>query len=448
MTLPETSPDHLFAPDGHPPLEQLRQYHEDTLPPAARHPVEKHLLACELCTDVLAGIATTSRLQTQVAVIDLKHQIQKRVQSPSKNRSFNVPFLRVAAAILILLVSGGIFKFWQQTTRAPESTAVSSPESQPEPMAAVPVLPDPIVKPAEPEPTTKTTGSRQQPSRNKAWPKVQDEATEATALVPEDDLFPVDTAVILDAIAAPTAATPNLAKAKSSGEPQNIPQPVETKRVAAAAASKQMGIVVQGNSTFTGQTVAGKVLDGVSNQGLPGAMVTVKGTTLTTTTDADGNFSLAVPTGKDELVFSIIGYTTQEQKITSRENQLAVRLNVDAKQLSEVVVTGYGKAENIPLEIIRAKPQAGQKAYHRYIRDNLRYPAEAREQKLDGKVEVGFTVTAAGELTDFKILKSLNPACDAEAIRVIKEGPAWMSARLQNQPQPENVRVTVRFKLK
>ena len=89
------------------------------------------------------------------------------------------------------------------------------------------------------------------------------------------------------------------------------------------------------------RTISGRVTDRSNNQGLPGVTVLAKGTTVGTSTNSDGGFSLAVPGTATTLVFSFIGYASQEQAIgTSSTIDLA--LAVDSKQLNEVVVTALG----------------------------------------------------------------------------------------------------------
>ncbi|KHE68749.1 SusC/RagA family TonB-linked outer membrane protein, partial [Capnocytophaga sp. oral taxon 329] len=76
---------------------------------------------------------------------------------------------------------------------------------------------------------------------------------------------------------------------------------------------------------------------------LPGAAVVVKGTTHGTQTDFDGNYTLTVKEG-DILVFSFVGYTTQEKKVTGGGKNLTIdiKLKEETNTLDEVVVTGYG----------------------------------------------------------------------------------------------------------
>lgn len=88
------------------------------------------------------------------------------------------------------------------------------------------------------------------------------------------------------------------------------------------------------------RTISGTVAsdDGTA---LPGVSVIVKGTTIGTVTDIDGKYTLSVPAGSNTLVFSFIGYVSGEAEINGRTS-IDVLMTSDTKQLSEVVVVGYG----------------------------------------------------------------------------------------------------------
>lgn len=89
------------------------------------------------------------------------------------------------------------------------------------------------------------------------------------------------------------------------------------------------------------KTVSGVVVD-INNEPLIGVNVTVKGdVTLGAITDFDGKWTLSVPSSKSTLVFSYIGYTSQEVTIGNQTN-IKVTLKEDAQALDEVVVVGYG----------------------------------------------------------------------------------------------------------
>ena len=94
-------------------------------------------------------------------------------------------------------------------------------------------------------------------------------------------------------------------------------------------------------------TVTGTVLDEESKP-LPGASVLEKGTTNGTTTDADGKFSLNVQDENSILVFSFIGYVSQEVPLNGRTD-LHIGMQMDMKSLDEVVVVGYGTQKKVNL---------------------------------------------------------------------------------------------------
>lgn len=100
------------------------------------------------------------------------------------------------------------------------------------------------------------------------------------------------------------------------------------------------GVLPREVSIPLARKVAGIVND-ESGAGLPGVSVVVKGTTRGTTTNSDGRFDVEVPNDNATLVFSYLGYITQEIMV-GNQAQLTVELKVDAKSLEEVVVVGYG----------------------------------------------------------------------------------------------------------
>lgn len=88
------------------------------------------------------------------------------------------------------------------------------------------------------------------------------------------------------------------------------------------------------------RTVSGKVTSFDDGSSLPGVNIMIKGTSSGASSDIDGNFKLVVPEGA-VLVFSYIGYTTEEIEVGAR-SVLDVALMPDLQTLSEVVVVGYG----------------------------------------------------------------------------------------------------------
>jgi TonB-linked SusC/RagA family outer membrane protein len=89
------------------------------------------------------------------------------------------------------------------------------------------------------------------------------------------------------------------------------------------------------------RTIRGKITNAEDGSPLPGVSVVVQGTNRGTVTDVEGQYRLPVADGDAVLVFSFIGMLSQEQTIGNRET-IDVQLSPDSKQLSEVIVVGYG----------------------------------------------------------------------------------------------------------
>ncbi len=89
------------------------------------------------------------------------------------------------------------------------------------------------------------------------------------------------------------------------------------------------------------RVITGKVSSLEDGSALPGVNVVVKGTTNGSVTDADGKYSLSIPTAGASLVFSFIGLKTSEVAVGER-TVVDVQLSLDVTQLSEIVVTAQG----------------------------------------------------------------------------------------------------------
>ena len=134
------------------------------------------------------------------------------------------------------------------------------------------------------------------------------------------------------------------------------------------------------------RSVSGRVTDQRTGDGLPGVTVLLKGTANGVSTNADGSFTLSIPQDGGSLVFSSVGMTTQERAIGT-ESQFNVGLAQDAKQLSEVVVTGYGGSQDV-------KDVTGSVATVKADKF-LTQPVQSFDQALTGRA-AGVMITAGG----------------------------------------------------
>ena len=116
--------------------------------------------------------------------------------------------------------------------------------------------------------------------------------------------------------------------------------------------SKKLLVLVLAAFSFSASFAQNRTINGTvadeSGKPLFGATVLVKNSSVSTTTDPAGNFSLKIPATAKELVISFVGMKSQEISIGDRTN-IPVILAVSANSLTDVVVIGYGKASKVNL---------------------------------------------------------------------------------------------------
>lgn len=148
--------------------------------------------------------------------------------------------------------------------------------------------------------------------------------------------------------------------------------------------------------------VTGELFNSETGTKITGASITLKGTTQGTVSDADGKFSISVPTsGTSILVIKSIGFTAQEVSITN-QTHLIIKLIVDAKSMEDVVVVGYGERRKRDLtgalssiqakDIVRSNPVLAVKAIQGTV-------AGATVTKASNRPGAPYSITIRGENT-------------------------------------------------
>ncbi len=161
--------------------------------------------------------------------------------------------------------------------------------------------------------------------------------------------------------------------------------------------------------------VTGKVIDS-TNEGVPGVNVQVKGGSLGTITDVNGNYKIDVPNSKSVLVFSFIGYETQEISVGNK-TVINVTMKDDTQLLDEVVVVGYGSARkgDVTGALTSLRPDPNDAAKANSL-DNL----------LSGKVAglvVNSTSSAVGSASSVTIRGASSLRGDNQPLYVIDNVP-------------------------
>ncbi len=92
-------------------------------------------------------------------------------------------------------------------------------------------------------------------------------------------------------------------------------------------------------------------------------------------------------------------------------------------------------------------PSNGFESFYTYINKNLKYPRQARNMQIEGKVYVKFVVLENGELGQIHIMKGIGAGCDEEVLRVMKNAPKWNPGKQRGKPVKVWQVVPIYFKL-
>lgn len=151
----------------------------------------------------------------------------------------------------------------------------------------------------------------------------------------------------------------------------------------------------------------------------------------------------------------------REEKKYAEKNKIAERLvfyengNLAIKQIfspDNMVIEGTyldidGNA--VKLTQIESPPTfaGGIQRFYEYIARNLKYPLDAAKSRIQGSVMVSFIITETGEVTNVKVIKSVDPMLDREAINIVKSSPKWIPAKLFGKNVKVSYSIPIKFSL-
>ena len=193
----------------------------------------------------------------------------------------------------------------------------------------------------------------------------------------------------------------------------------------------------------------------VDEKGKPiiAATVLVANTTNGTITDENGNFTLEVGTDQSIQV-AYIGMSTVTMSVKDclkKADQTIVLTESDTKKDVKVVAPAPQAvtSDDQTFSVVEQMPEypGGMRAGLEFMARNLRYPTKAREAGKQGRVIVQFVVRKDGSLSDFKVLRPVDPWLDAEAIRVISTMPKWKPGMQDRKPVSVKFTLPVTFML-
>ncbi|MCR4852812.1 MAG: energy transducer TonB [Prevotella sp.] len=100
-------------------------------------------------------------------------------------------------------------------------------------------------------------------------------------------------------------------------------------------------------------------------------------------------------------------------------------------------------------EMLETMPRfpGGQQALNEFLTTNIKYPDVARKKKIEGNVVIEFVVEKDGSISSPKLLQSVHPVLDAEAMRVVNIMPKWIPANRNGESVSVKYSIPVKFKL-
>lgn len=100
-------------------------------------------------------------------------------------------------------------------------------------------------------------------------------------------------------------------------------------------------------------------------------------------------------------------------------------------------------------DVVEEQPmsQGGMNGWHEYLSRNIKYPAEARENGIEGTVIVMFEIHENGSINNVEILRGIGESADQEAIRVVQNAPNWEPGMQRGRVVKTRMRLPIRFKI-
>jgi len=340
----------------------------------------------DFLADALEGLDAMPEMDHAQNISTLERRLQERISKKDKKISYP---LRAIAAAGILLVSAGIWWNIQsnlnqtsiaETQILPKAAPPRSPEIEMDvPQQNKPAVVTTLAENIKTEEKNNTFSSHKTPPSSKELAVVQKELT--TTISPTNQK-----AWSNDPLEESVAETPI---ASSITIEEVSPEVRQSKEFIAEASTLVIETADAEPSPIESEPIREELADGIAytyEESSPAAMTEES--------------TLRSPLPSDE---GIISAMAKSEVNTSR---VAKRKLIDTS---------------------KALPIGGMDAFKEYIKTNKIYPEVAKAANIQGTVLLAFKLKKNGSVKNIEVSKSLHPACDAEAIRLLKEGPKWTS---------------------
>lgn len=207
--------------------------------------------------------------------------------------------------------------------------------------------------------------------------------------------------------------------------------------------------------------ISGKIYDD-KGTALPDAILIVKGQNQGAFTNSKGEFSLSdVPTNAI-VIISHVNFHSEEFIVEKSRSVYQLALRKKKIELDELVVEAIGPSDHGPNKyiqeqknngqfiIVERKPEfpGGKEALYKFLSAQVKYPLEASEFNISGKIFVTFIVNENGNIRNPQIVKGLGYGVDEEVLRVILTMPKWLPARQNGKAVRSEFALPIQFTLR
>ena len=127
-----------------------------------------------------------------------------------------------------------------------------------------------------------------------------------------------------------------------------------------------------------------------------------------------------------------------EKTVNQEEDMSVVNVTVDEVDNDETV-----------FNVVEVDPEfpGGMEALYKYLSENIRYPEQAKNEKIQGRVFISFVVEKDGSITDAKVIRGIGGGCDEEGLRVVNAMPKWTPGKQLGKAVRVQFNLPINFKL-
>ena len=422
--------------------EDIEKYHKGQLSMSERNALEKAALDDPFLADAIEGFASMSSVDHSVNLDDLREKISQRINKAGRKRAalISMPWLRVAAMIIFIAGAGLlVYQFAFNKSNKSEIAKLDEKSGGSTVATDSSTATKNQITPPEKNETVAAGKQITEDSEKRFTNTSMNKGTAAFETKTGSDLVTTQQPPVTnDDVKSEPKITFSVAEKKVQKE--DVPDKQEESR---KDAEKNIGENryydkvgnVSGITKRAGPSrqlqennFRGRVLD-PNNRPVPFANITNTKDKEATYSDANGYFNLASKDTVLDVQVSSLGYKTNNTRLRDlNENQVILK---DEKNVLSEVVVSAPKANTARRSVFTKKktdepePVDGWENYDLYLVNNLKIPGELKTINTPGQVEVSFEINKSGKPVNLKIEKSFCTSCDAEAIRLIKEGPSW-----------------------